>query len=126
MNRKTLTFLFFGAAALAVVAASTLVTSSTDAFGGCTACGGPTLTVTGHGSGNNCSEALQDAESDAIQQSFADAPDCLPCQTSSGPQACFTPSCSGACPPNSYHASFTLNYKCRTCEFGPIGPPPGP
>jgi hypothetical protein len=116
MKRKILTFFFFGLAALAA-AAATLITPTADAV--CTACGGPTLTVTGHGSGNSCAEALSQAQSDATQKSFAGAPACIPCQTSNGLQSCSTPSCSGACPPNSYHAAFELNYKCRSCEREP-------
>jgi hypothetical protein len=116
MKHKTLTFLFFGVAALAFAVAFTLITPSADA--GCTACGGPTLTVTGHGSGNSCAEALDAAETDATQQSFANAPACVPCQTSNGVYSCSTPSCyPGACPPNSFHATFNLSYKCRSCEF---------
>ncbi|MBZ0115311.1 MAG: hypothetical protein K8J08_22850 [Thermoanaerobaculia bacterium] len=116
MKRKTLTFLFFGVAALVVAVTATLITPSASA--GCTACGGPTLTVAGHGSGSSCAEALDEAQSDATQKSFAGAPACVPCQTSSGPQSCSTPSCyPGACPPNSFHATYTLNYKCRSCEF---------
>ena len=122
MKRKTLTFLFIGVAALAVLAAGSFLTPPVDA-GGCTTCGGQTLTVTGHGSGDSCSEALDQAETDAIQKSFAGAPACVPCQTSNGPQSCATPSCyPGPCPPNSYSATFTLHYQCRSCEFERPGP----
>ncbi len=122
MKRKTLAFLILGAAVLAVLAAGSLLTPTVDATG-CGPCGGATRSVTGHGSGNNCSEALDAAENDAITKSFAGTPSCFPCQTFSGPQACFTPQCyPGPCPPNSYSASFTLNYKCRACDLGPLDP----
>lgn len=122
MKRKTLAFLFFGMAALAVAATGFLMTSPADA-GGCSDCFGPTRTITGHGSGDDCSEALMEAESDAYLGAFH--PGCFPCQTTNGPQSCAMPSCyPGSCPPNSFSATFTLNYKCQSCDIGPIDPLP--
>jgi hypothetical protein len=122
MKRKPLAFLFVGVAALAVAAAFTLVIPPADAVVGCTACTGPTRTVTGQGSGDDCAEALQQAQADAIQKSFADTPACYPCQSSSGVESCAQPSCSGPCPPSSYSATFSLSYKCQYCDFGPLDP----
>lgn len=118
MKRKILTLLALGAAALAVVA-FTLDTAPVDAQSGCTDCGGPTLSVTGQGSGDSCAEALDNAETDALLEAFGTPAGCRPCQTSSGIQSCSVPSCVGTCPPNSYHATYTLNYKCRYCDFDP-------
>jgi hypothetical protein len=125
MKRKTLTLLLVGAAALAVLAGGSLLTPTVDASGGCGPCGGATRSVTGNGSGNNCSEALDAAEDDAVIKSFAGFPTCSPCQTSTGIQHCAMPSCyPGPCPPNSYNASSTLYYKCQACDIGPLDPLP--
>jgi hypothetical protein len=121
MKRKILTLLALGVAALAVLTLG-LDPSSVDAQSGCTDCEGPVRTVTGQGSGNSCGEALDNAETDAIQQAFNSPSGCRPCQTSTGTLSCYGPSCSGACPPNSYNASYTLNYKCRYCDFSPERP----
>jgi hypothetical protein len=122
MKRTVLTFLLTAGAALALAIGSSLLTAPADALGGCSACIGPVHTVTGHGAGNNCSQALANAQADAAALTWAGAPACTPCQISDGPQACSVPSCyPGACPPNAYHASWALNYKCKTCS--PDRPP---
>ncbi|MCH9651822.1 MAG: hypothetical protein K0U98_26575 [Deltaproteobacteria bacterium] len=122
MNHRNFTFLVLGVAVLAVIAAATLIVPPVEA-GGCSSCGGPTRTVVGQGSGNSCTEAGQRAEADANQKAFADLPACLPCQTSAGPMSCSTPSCfPGPCPPNSYNASLTLQYKCKSCDPGMFDP----
>lgn len=121
MKRKILTLLALSVAALAVLTVG-LDPSPVDAQSGCTDCEGPTYSATGQGSGNSCSEALDNAEADAIQQAFNSPSGCRPCQTSTGISSCYAPSCVGSCPPNSYNATSALNYKCRYCDFSPERP----
>ena len=124
MRRTTLSFLIALGTAAALAFAGFLLTAPADAGNECGPCGGPTMTVTGHGTGNNCSQALKDAYGDALDQAWAGAPACTPCQLSNGPQACAVPSCApGPCPPGAYRGSWTLSFKCQACE---IGPPEGP
>jgi len=90
----------------------------------CGPCGGPVQTATGGGSGNNCSQALDEAYDDALTKAYSGGAACSPCQVTNGYQSCSLPSCyPGPCPPGSYRATWTLNYKCETCDPG--GPQTG-
>ena len=93
------------------------VTSTAAGGGSCSACQGPVLTVTGQGWGTSCAGALNAAQADAWAQATANAPDCVPCQTSNGPQACYQETSTWRPP---FRASFTLNYRCMSCPGGPF------
>ncbi len=80
------------------------------AAGDCGPCLGPQQTVTGHGSGSDCAQALDAARRDAYVQAFEDAPACTPCQITAGPRGCFVAAGGGY-----YVGAWTLHYDCKTC-----------
>ena len=119
MNRKTMTYLIATLVTLGLATVFVLVLAPVEAGGECSPCNGPVQSVSGRGSGNNCTEAANNAYTDAMNQAMSGAPSCTPCQLSNGPISCAMPSCyPGPCPPNSVSSTWTLNFKCESCDPG--------
>lgn len=122
MRRRFLIAMTLAATALGVLIAVALTTALVTPAGaaGCGPCQGPVRQVSGHGSGSSCAAALDAAEQDALTKAFANAPQCVPCAISNGPQACYLPGSGGA----AYGATWTLYHQCRSCSFDPDIPLP--
>ncbi len=113
MKRTTLATLIFGVMALALGMVALFSPTPACADDECGPCGGPLQTVSGQGTGSSCNAALSVAYDDALQAAWAGAPECSPCQLSNGPKACYLPSGGG-----SYGATWTLRYRCESCDPG--------
>ncbi len=104
-----------GVAALAVAAILCLALAgeSAKAQGSeCGSCNGRLNSVTGSGTGTNCSQALANAHDDALDQAYDGDPSCWPCQISNGSQACYA--IDSIPPTNLVGATWTLYYRCET------------
>ncbi len=111
------TILGIAALALAATLCLTLVGGSAKASGPeCGPCGGPRNTVSGHGTGSDCSQALDNAYDDAVLKAHQGGPSCAPCQLSNGPLACYA--IDSWPQPGGYGATWTLYYHCQSCDPG--------
>jgi len=77
--------------------------------GECGPCGGPVQTVTGHGNGSSCAQALNLAYQNALSMAHQGGTSCSPCNFSNGPQGCFVSSAGVT-------GAYTLYYQCQSCN----------
>lgn len=118
MKQKLRNSTILVAALLAVTVAGFVATVPADE---CGPCGGPLESVTGHGNGFSCSEALTEAYADALAQAYQGGASCEPCQIASGPSSCYLIDYYPSRPPGAptHGAAQTLYHRCRTCSPGP-------
>jgi len=118
MKRKVRNLAILVSALLAVAAAGFFASVPADE---CGPCGGPLQSVSGHGDGFSCSEALNEAHADAIAKAYQGGASCEPCQITTGSSACYAIDYYPTRPPGAptYGATQTLHHRCVSCSPGP-------